>query len=530
MQNKSSLSKAIEEHDKIDFRQDKIIQEYLKQKHDRESYSDEDEEYSENEALILKKNEKYASKRLYRRIIRICDAAQFKSIIDDDESINEQSTINDIIDKPPFEHEFGNEINSVTFKNYLNLCIDKIERYWKKAHVDYIKKFIIDLNNTNYFSFLYFTQEPICSLKKDLLLHLFSEIPENDKQNILYQMLKYNYFYYEEFEKIKINTPGKKDYIFNKQELKTYLKSQCIIELYQKIIEKLQNKKVDNQEMEIIIDKILENQRIYFIRMPKNITGYTIYDGTIFINRNFYDEASASNNSENGDNIKGNFASLLIVMLREILVGINRKYENNCFYVRSEKIYFRDNYFIKEASAKIFENLLLGEQVINKNYPFESFANFDNSKGFIFLTDKQNYINLKFKEFNQKFEENLRYKRTIIFSVIYNKNKEKKVEGNKIEENLNNKENKIEGNLGNTKNKSEKSISNKENKIEENSDNKNNKSTENKKANNIKRGQKKENYFNNITNSDEKKDKEEPMINRMNDDDYDITITDESFE
>ena len=491
MQNTLSLSKAIKEREKIDFRQDTIIQEYLKQKHARETFSDEDEEYSENEAQILKKNEKYASKRLYRRIIRIGDP-QFKSKIDDDESINEQSTINDIIDKPYFEHKFGNEINSVIFKNYLNLCIDKIEKYWKKNQIEYIKKFINDLNNINYFSFLYFTQEPICSLKKDLLLHLFSEIPEETKHNILYQMLKYNYFYYEEFEKIKINISEKENYIFNKQELKTYLKSKCIIELYQKIIEQLQNKKITNQEMEILINEILENQKIYFIRLPKNINGYSIYNGTIFINRNFYDEASA-NFKEDDDNIICNFASLLIVMLREILVCINRKYENNDFYVRGEKIYCcKDYYFIKETSAQIFENLLLGAKVINKNFPFENYNGFDNRKGFKFLINKQNYINLKYKEFNQKFVKILKTGKSNIFAVIYTNNKE-----NITKNNLNNKENN---------------------------------SNENKKINNTKE-EKKNDGENTIIITDEEEDKkEELIIDYKNNDDFDITITDESFE
>ena len=496
------LLQGLEHKGVKDLRDDKVIQTYLKQKTERERESDEEEEYSKNEKKILKNNEQYAERKLYKKIMElkkpkpstmnpnpnyskekeseknknqesdeqssssrnsVSENVEKKS---DEKSTNKTSDINSVenkengdansekiedkkvnykdsnknlayneinnsleIFKPPFNHKFLEKIDSITFKKYMNKCLEKIEKYWKDSDTKYIQNFIKSLDNHNYFSFLYFSQEPICSLKKDLILNLFFELPQIQAPNIIYQMLKYNYFYYKEFKEItlEIKENSNEKNIFNKEELKSYLKSPCIIGIYQEIAHLLRNKDLTDDEVKKYIDLFIDKNNIFFMRMPINVRGYTIYDGTIFINRNFYDEASSpyqkelennsneifqklyenrTKNSDKEDAICG-FASILVILMREIAVALSRYLDienNNFLKTKTQNIIGKYSYLV-ETSAKKFENLLLGESKINEIFPFS--GKFNNYRGFLFLIDKENY-NLNFRIFSNRYSKILK--------------------------------------------------------------------------------------------------------------------------
>jgi len=105
-------------------------------------------------------------------------------------------------------------------------------------------------------------------------------------------MIKYNYYYCEEFKEVILTKKNNEKVILNKIELKKYLKSKCLISIFQKLLHSLQGKDFSEDEIRRSIDTLLNSNKIYFIRMPNYISSFTIYDGTIFINRNFFDEAS----------------------------------------------------------------------------------------------------------------------------------------------------------------------------------------------------------------------------------------------
>ena len=105
-------------------------------------------------------------------------------------------------------------------------------------------------------------------------------------------MVKYNYYYCEEFKEVILTKKNNEKVILNKIELKKYLKSNCLMSVFQKLLHSLQGKDFSEDEIRRSIDTLLNNNKIYFIRMPNYVSSFTIYDGTIFINRNFFDEAS----------------------------------------------------------------------------------------------------------------------------------------------------------------------------------------------------------------------------------------------
>jgi hypothetical protein len=231
--------KEVENPNPTDFRDEEKVQRYLKRKTKRNPSSDDEEEYSQGEAKMIKQDPKYGEKDLYKKIMQL----KHKAFIDDDtnenettkekkesdennkENVDENNVIKteenkdkekekekDKKDKgkaltfelapPPFNHRFFDKINSLLFKKYFEYSLEKIMKYLKKEEIRYIKSFFASTRNPNFFSFLYFTPEPICALKKDLILHFLIDKPNVTAPYEIYQMIKYNYFYCEEFKEL----------------------------------------------------------------------------------------------------------------------------------------------------------------------------------------------------------------------------------------------------------------------------------------------------------------------------------------
>ena len=209
-----------------------------------------------------------------------------------DKKDKNKNAINFELTPRPFNHRFFDRIDSILFKKYIDLSLEKIAKYLDKEDISYINNFFQSTKNQDFFSFLYFSPEPICSLKKDLILHFLIDKPNIKNPYELYQMVKYNYYYCEEFKEVILTKKNNEKVILNKIELKKYLKSNCLISIFQKLLHSLQGKDFSEDEIRRSIDTLLNNNKIYFIRMPNYVSSFTIYDGTIFINRNFFDEAS----------------------------------------------------------------------------------------------------------------------------------------------------------------------------------------------------------------------------------------------
>lgn len=80
--------------------------------------------------------------------------------------------------------------------------------------------------------------------------------------------------------------------VWNKKEIEKFLKSTTLIETYKKVLNQFDfdDKNCPNEKnIEIYLHKFIsEKHKFFFLPLPEEIIGFTIYDGKVFFNEKYY--------------------------------------------------------------------------------------------------------------------------------------------------------------------------------------------------------------------------------------------------
>ena len=300
---------------------------------------------------------------------------------------------------------FGNEMNDSLFLSLFENIIKDIYNQ-KSENAGGIKSFFNKMKFDTLYSI--FNNEYIISkIKKDIIIHLLIDkglYKSKPDINLTESLRIIKGINDEEFSVKKINIEFNEVSLKNNQKfkldkttLKQFLSSETIISAIEETLKHFEDDKINNAGRNILknkCDEFIENTKFYSIELNNKIYAFTIYNGNIFINKNYIDIANDNNNN------KKQLSALAIILLSIIHEFIHylvrtlsdNETSRNYFLKTKNRIKKLEKIEINE-SGNFLERLLIG------NY-FGLFS--INAE---FLLDINNY-NVKFNIFYNNFLEN----------------------------------------------------------------------------------------------------------------------------
>lgn len=202
------------------------------------------------------------------------------------------------------------------------------------------------------------------------------------------------------------NNNGK--YSFNNFEKILY--SPTVLNAYKKVIKKLYGLKMSANQIKIELSNYINRHNIYFIMMPSQYYGLTLYDGTIFLNQKYYDVFQ--------DSI--DVLRIFFTLLRELMHSLSRLSRGNTNYFLDNGSGFLNtkNEIGIDESGSYFENILLFDALKENrityleadylldpsNYSYKNVDNF--KKSFVKFRNKNTNPNsFKFSISKENFED-----------------------------------------------------------------------------------------------------------------------------
>ena len=177
----------------------------------------------------------------------------------------------------------------------------------------------------------------------------------------------------------------------NIKKFETLLYSKSTLSTYKELIYELYGKHVELNEIKENLKEYRKKHKIYFIDMPNGLYGLNIYDGTILLNRIYYDSLIRD---------PTNVFIIFLTLFHEYALILSRLF-------REDKNYFNNNINVNE-SGEFFEELFLFKSLPQRQITMVE------SK---FLLDKKNYFYGSSQEFRENFE-NFRKKNYRLISAV----------------------------------------------------------------------------------------------------------------
>lgn len=304
----------------------------------------------------------------------------------------------------PIKHELPSNIPDELFENMLIKGINNAKENWNDNNLKFLKKLLLKLleedednnlssNNNMHLNFLSSTNNLEKTYKKYLLLSLLKS-----EENFNYDLSQFDNIYETTpiyiLYQCKMNFQNSIEYTdkvqgrLSMQNFESLLYSNTILNCYKEVIYDLYGKFIETSDIEKMIRDFRKNHSIFFIEMEDNLLGLTLYNGTILLNKDFY-------------NNKNNFPKTLIgflTLFHEYSHIISK-------LIRGDKNYFYDTgHFLEsnnslvniDESGDYFENKLIFDVLRNKEI-----TNLESK----YLLDAKNYVYENSQEFNQSFEK-----------------------------------------------------------------------------------------------------------------------------
>jgi hypothetical protein len=209
------------------------------------------------------------------------------------------------------------------------------------------------LNTNNHLNFLSSPNILEKSYKKDLLLSLLK-----NEENFNYDLSQFDNIYETTSIYIlyhsKINFQNTIEYDdkiqgrLSKKNFESLLYSKTILNCYKEVIFDLYGKHIETSDIERMSGDFRNNHSIFFIEMEDNLLGLTLYNGTILLSKDFYNNKNNLTKSLNG----------FLILFHEYSHIISRliRGDSNYLYVTVDFLK-KNNYLMNiEESGDYFEN------------------------------------------------------------------------------------------------------------------------------------------------------------------------------
>lgn len=164
------------------------------------------------------------------------------------------------------------------------------------------------------------------------------------------------------------------------QSIKNVTQTQPIIYCFSQILHYQNLQAISEKEIVYLIHSFLDTCEIFFMDIPKNICGITLYDGTIIIKIQYYDDLNSSKS------VHG-LSSILLTILHELA---------HVFIRLVNKIYYKNDYFYLITEECQISNQVFSDSGEIFDYFFTGFLNNITAIQANYLLDIRNYNKKKF--------------------------------------------------------------------------------------------------------------------------------------
>lgn len=277
---------------------------------------------------------------------------------------------------------FMGKMSNISFLKKVKKLINARQKTWKNSSKC---KFVSDIINTRHLIFIEKNNGVLLNLKYDVMLGILANPSKYD--NTLKDCLLLNN--YLEFQDI-IFSHKRKNYCINKEYLIKLISTPAILECYQKTL-KWQDISASTQEIHAHLMHFIKNSNVYYISLPDNVLGCTIFDGTIFINSKFWTDIS-----QNKKKVIQPVTGIITTLLHEY---------SHCIFrlLRGDNIDFYQNTKEKKIDKEIKEKI----KDIGDAFDYFLYKNLD----YVYLSDCEYIINIDNYQDLEKFTQTLLEKR-----------------------------------------------------------------------------------------------------------------------
>lgn len=191
----------------------------------------------------------------------------------------------------------------------------------------------------------------------------------------------------------EIELPSGKKIKLNKELICQFLKSEAIISAAKETLNQFKDNKlngIDSESLKYSAESYMKND-FYSLNVNAKIYAFTIYNGTVFINKKFFDYVNSDN--------KKKISSLAIIItsifhefIHFLVRTISEENNSNNFFIKSKNRPKKKDNLILNESGNFFDRLLIG-----KYHGFDSIES-------EYLLNLENY-DVNYKEFCENFEK-----------------------------------------------------------------------------------------------------------------------------
>ena len=320
----------------------------------------------------------------------------------------------------PIKLEFQKEINDEEFTLLVLNGIEYAKEKFKFDNLKNLKKILnklheIDIelgyNKNKIFPFLESQNKLEKAFKKDLILSLVTDetITDIDLNKNINDSLKNTFSKNKEFiiyqqKEMFIDAKEYEDQNVDEniyiRKFEDLLYSNTILNTYKKVLEELYNIDIVVEEIKQKLIDFRMKHKIYFIEMPKQLFGLTLYDGTILLN-NLYIKNKFIKDSTN-------YFIVFFTLFHEYTNILSRLLRGDNNYFKNTGEFTKDMNKKIEDSGKFFEETFLYNYLKVKTIS-EIEANY--------LLDKQNYIYGSIEEFGKDLVNFIKINKNILKSM-----------------------------------------------------------------------------------------------------------------
>lgn len=325
-------------------------------------------------------------------------------------SLDNMNTINE--PEADFELDFPSNLKEKEFVELFINGLKRAKQNFKKENLIILKSILTEImkmdgKRKNIFPFLLNKNELLKIYKMDFLLSIIAneQIIESikspnmkDSLENFRQLKEFILFVQKDvFEYYIEYNDNKGD--MNIKKFENLLYSKSTLSTYKELIYELYGKNVELKEIKENLKEYRKKHKIYFIDMPNGLYGLCIYDGTILLNRIYYDSLIRD---------PTNVFIIFLTLFHEYAHILSRLFRGDKNYFNNTGEFTKKNNINVNESGEFFEELFLFKSLPQRQITMVE------SK---FLLDKKNYIYDSSQEFRDNFE-NFRKKNISLISVI----------------------------------------------------------------------------------------------------------------
>lgn len=279
------------------------------------------------------------------------------------------------------------EIYSITyFMEFLSVFKNKINSFSKDSQLHQVDlnkfknfaKFFEDKTTEDFFFLSDKNYSIISLLKKELLMYFFL-YPQMLINASLYECFKIRKYSYDPF-----------DYFISLKEIEEYATSPLYIgTLFQLLT--LQNLFTCKDTLPKKVKYILAQKKIYYVGLPKEITSFSLINGTIIVNNKFSDYENYKKNEIQRK------AILIVILLGQIANLICKELYHDLSHVT----YFQNFYFVDNVHN--YESITCFDWMCKCLF---ADTNEFTTKNSTFICNYENFVKIDwYKTFKEKLEE-----------------------------------------------------------------------------------------------------------------------------